>query len=134
MRKNKIKEKLKAEINIVPFTDVLLVLLVIFMVTTPLIIQGQIQVKLPRAQSGAQAKPQKPVTLTLTAAGKLYLNDAEVTFQDLPGFLTVAMKKREDKTVIINADRTAAHGQVVALLDAARLAGALKLAIATENK
>ena len=134
MRRTKIGEKLKAEINIVPFTDVLLVLLVIFMVTTPLIVQGQIHVKLPRAQSGSQASTQKPVTLTLTAAGKLYLNDAEVSFADLQGFLNTAMKNREDKTVIINADANSAHGKVVALLDAAKLAGAQKLAIATENK
>ena len=134
MRKTKIKERLKSEINIVPFTDVLLVLLVIFMVTTPLIVQGQIHVKLPRAQSGAQATPQKPVTLTLTAAGKLYLNDAEVGFQDVAGFLTEALKNREDKTVVINADQSVAHGKVVALLDAAKVAGATKLAIATENK
>jgi biopolymer transport protein TolR len=134
MRKIKAREKLRAEINIVPFTDVLLVLLVIFMVTTPLIVQGQIHVKLPRAQSGAQASPQKPVTLTLTAAGKLYLNDAEMSFPDLPGFLVTALKNREDKTVVINADTNSAHGKVVALLDAARLAGATKLAIATESK
>ena len=134
MRKTKIREKLKSEINIVPFTDVLLVLLVIFMVTTPLIVQGQIHIKLPRATSGAQTPPQKPVALTLTANGKLYLNDAEVTFQDLPGFLNTALKSREDKTVIINADQSAAHGKVVALLDAAKMAGATKLAIATENK
>jgi biopolymer transport protein TolR len=134
MRKTKLREKLKAEINIVPFTDVLLVLLVIFMVTTPLIIQGQIHVKLPRAQSGAPLTPEKPVTLTLTALGKLYLDDAEMSFQDLPSFLTEALKKREDKTVIINADANSTHGKVVALLDAAKLAGATKLAIATENK
>lgn len=134
MRKSRVREKLKSEINIVPFTDVLLVLLVIFMVTTPLIVQGQIQVKLPRASSGAQVPPMKPVTLTLLASGKLYLNDAEISMADLPGFLGQAMKNREDKTVIIMADTHAAHGKVVALLDAAKIAGATKLAISTENK
>lgn len=134
MRKSRIKERLKAEINIVPFTDVLLVLLVIFMVTTPLIVQGQIHVKLPTASSSVQAPPLKPVTLTLTATGKLYLNDAEVTFEDLPGFLTQALNGREDKTVVINADTNATHGKVVQLLDAAKLAGATRLAIATANK
>jgi biopolymer transport protein ExbD len=91
-------------------------------------------VKLPKASSASPNPPVKPVMLTLTAAGKLYLNDAEVTFQDLAGFLTTALKSREDKTVIINADQSAAHGKVVSLLDAARLAGASKLAIATESK
>jgi biopolymer transport protein TolR len=134
MRRTKIRERLKAEINIVPFTDVLLVLLVIFMVTTPLIVQGQIHVKLPRASSSSPAPLEKPVTLTLTAPGKLYLNDAEVTFEDLPGLLTEALKNRDDKTVVINADQSSAHGKVVQLLDAAKNAGASRLAIATESK
>lgn len=133
MRKSKIQERLKAEINIVPFTDVLLVLLIIFMVTTPLIIQGQIQVKLPKATSQAPLE-MKPVVLTLTSLGKLYLNDGEISFQDLPTLLAVSMKNRGDKTVVINADKSSAHGKVVALLDAAKAAGATKLAIATENK
>jgi biopolymer transport protein ExbD len=117
----------------VPFTDVLLVLLIIFMVTTPLIIQGQIQVKLPKATSQAPLEL-KPVVLTLTSLGKLYLNDGEISFQDLPQLLAGALKSREDKTVVINADKSSAHGKVVALLDAAKAAGATKLAIATENK
>ena len=125
-------ERLKAEINIVPFTDVLLVLLIIFMVTTPLIIQGQIQVKLPKASSQAPLE-MKPVVLTLTSLGKLYLNDGEISFQDLPALLSGALKGREDKTVVINADKSSAHGKVVTLLDAAKAAGANKLAIATEN-
>lgn len=133
MRKSKIQERLKAEINIVPFTDVLLVLLIIFMVTTPLIIQGQIQVKLPKATSQAPLE-MKPVVLTLTSLGKLYLNDGEISFQDLPTLLTASLKNRGDKTVVINADKSSAHGKVVALLDAAKAAGATKLAIATENK
>jgi biopolymer transport protein ExbD len=133
MRRTKIRERLKAEINIVPFTDVLLVLLIIFMVTTPLIIQGQVQVKLPKASSQAPLET-KPVVLTLTSLGKLYLNDSEVGFDDLPSLLTQALKQSADKTVVINADQSSTHGKVVSLLDAARAAGASKLAIATQNK
>ncbi|MES2201085.1 MAG: biopolymer transporter ExbD [candidate division FCPU426 bacterium] len=133
MRRTRSRERLKAEINIVPFTDVLLVLLVIFMVTTPLIIQGQIQVKLPKAASQA-ARPSKPVVLTLTTLGKLYLNDGEISMQELPPMLAAALKASPDKTVIINADKSSSHGRVVALMDAAMAAGAVKLAIATENK
>jgi biopolymer transport protein TolR len=134
MRKTRVKERLRAEINIVPFTDVLLVLLVIFMVTTPLIVQGQIHVKLPSASSASPATPVRPVTLTLTATGKLYLNDAEVSMDQLPSFLSSALKDRDDKTVVINADTNSTHGRVVELLDAARTAGATRLAIATQNK
>ncbi len=133
MKNSRLLDRPKAEINIVPFTDVLLVLLVIFMVTTPLIIQGQINVRLPKAGSQAGAEL-KPVVLSLTAQGKLFLGDGEISFADLPKFLDQALKGRTERTVVINADQSAAHGRVVALLDAAKAAGATKLAIATQNK
>ena len=132
MRKPDRKRKLVSDINIVPFTDVLLVLLVIFMVTTPLIVQGQIQVKLPKASAQSSASV-RPVVLTLTAQGRLFLADQEVSFQDLLTLLTPLMRDRADKQVIINADRSVTHGRVVELMDLAKQAGAERLAIATES-
>jgi biopolymer transport protein TolR len=131
MRKISAKRKLVSDINIVPFTDVLLVLLVIFMVTTPLIVQGQIQVKLPKAS--AQSSPSlRPLVVTLTAQGRLFLADQEVSLQDLPTLLGPRLKERSDKMVIINADRSVTHGRVVTVMDLAKQAGAERLAIATE--
>lgn len=131
MRKPERRRKLVSDINIVPFTDVLLVLLVIFMVTTPLIVQGRIQVKLPASSAQADAQL-APITITLTAAGAYFLGDQQVTLQDLPSLLGQAMKARQDKTVIIRADRSVTHGMVVNLMDLSRRSGAEKLAIATE--
>jgi biopolymer transport protein TolR len=131
MRKPERRRKLVTDINIVPFTDVLLVLLVIFMVTTPLIVQGRIQVKLPKSSAQADAQLQ-PVTLTLTAAGAQFLGDQQVSVQDLPALLGAALRDRADKTVVIRADRSVTHGKVVELMDLARRSGAEKLAIATE--
>ncbi len=133
MRKPERRRKLVTDINIVPFTDVLLVLLVIFMVTTPLIVQGRIQVKLPKSSAQADAQLQ-PVTLTLTAAGAQFLGDQQVSEQDLPALLGAALRDRADKTVIIRADRSVTHGRVVELMDLARRSGADKLAIATEAR
>lgn len=132
MRKPGRSRKLVSDINIVPFTDVLLVLLVIFMVTTPLIVQGQIQVKLPKAAAGAPQAPARPLVVTLTAQGRLFLADQEVSLQDLPSLLAPALKQRLDKQVVINADRSVTHGRVVAVMDLAKQAGAEKLAIATD--
>jgi biopolymer transport protein TolR len=131
MRKIDRQRKLVSDINIVPFTDVLLVLLVIFMVTTPLIVQGQIQVKLPKASATSEARLQ-PLVLTLTAQGRVFLSDQEVNLQDLPALLTPALRARSDKQVIIQADRSVTHGRVVAVMDLARRSGAERLAIATE--
>jgi biopolymer transport protein ExbD len=133
MRKIECRRKLVSEINIVPFTDVLLVLLVIFMVTTPLIVQGHIQVKLPRSSATADSQAQ-PLTVTLTAEGHLFLGDQEVVERDLAALLGSALKLRTDKLVVIRADRSVTHGRVVELMDLARQSGAERLAIATEAK
>ena len=131
MRRIERRRKLVSDINIVPFTDVLLVLLVIFMVTTPLIVQGQIQVKLPKASATAEAKL-APLVVTLTAQGRVFLADQEVSLQDLASLLAPALRARSDKQVVIQADRAVTHGRVVAIMDISRQAGADRLAIATE--
>jgi biopolymer transport protein ExbD len=121
-----------SEINMVPFTDVVLVLLVIFMVTTPLLIQGQIKVKLPRAASATETQAPPP-TVTITAEGRVYLKDKEVLVEQLPTLLKQELAKTSDKSVIISADRAATHGKVVQVLDAAKQAGAERLGIATDQ-
>lgn len=132
MRKISRTRKIVSDINIVPFTDVLLVLLVIFMVTTPLIVQGQIQVRLPKATATAQ--PQlRPVVVTLTAQGRVFLSDQEVSLGQVQALLAMALRDRADKQVVIQADRSVTHGRVVAIMDLARRAGAERLAIATEG-
>jgi len=132
MWKPKHRRAVSAEINMVPFTDVVLVLLVIFMVTTPLIVQGQIHVRLPKASTqGAEALP--PVTVTVTSDGRLFIRDQEVMLDQLSALLKGAMGKQAEKAVIINADRAALHGRVVQVLDAAKAAGAERLGIATDQ-
>jgi biopolymer transport protein TolR len=121
-----------SEINMVPFTDVVLVLLVIFMITTPLLIQGQIKVKLPRAASAPETQAPPP-TVIITAEGRVYIKDQEVLVEQLPTLLRQQLALTSDKTVIISADRAATHGKVVQVLDAAKQAGAEKLGIATDQ-
>ncbi len=131
MRRPERRRKLVSDINIVPLTDVLLVLLVIFMVTTPLIVQGSIQVKLPKSSALADAQSQ-PVTLTLTVGGRLFLGDQQVSREDLPTLLKEALASRADKLVVIRADAACTHGSVVDLMDLAHRCGAQRLAIATQ--
>lgn len=130
MKPLRLRRKLMSEINMVPFTDVVLVLLIIFMVTTPLILQGQVKVKLPKAGSSADTTL-RPLTVTLTSANKVFVNDTQVPFKQLGRLLADELKKRRDKTVIINGDRGARHGNIVRILDIARESGAGRLAIAT---
>ena len=120
-----------SEINMVPFTDVVLVLLVIFMVTTPFLFKGDFQVKLPKV---AAPSPQLPetITLTLTQGDKLYLNDKETTLDALGGQLQALTEKNPQALVMINADKNVSHGSVAAVLSQAYQAGVTKVGIAVE--
>mgnify|MGYP001614828742 CR=1 FL=1 len=121
--------KMMAEINITPLTDVALVLLIIFMVTTPFIVQGGLAVKLPNAA----ARPTEPdaLTITLTRDGTLALGPDRVSRETLPQMLR-AQARRGDRMVVIKADAAVPHGDVVGVLDQVREAGFTRLAIATQ--
>ena len=122
-----------AEINITPFTDVVLVLLVIFMVTSPLIMQAGIPVKLPKTETVSDVS-QAGLTIVLTREGKIYFNDIEVDKSRLESSLKNRLLNDPNLLVIIKADAMAYHGAVVEILDIAKTLGVKRLAIATEAK
>ncbi len=121
-----------AEINITPLTDVMLVLLVIFMVTAPLIITESFKVNLPKALSSGAEKG-KGAVISISAAGLVALNGAQVEIGDLTALLRQEFERTGDKNVIIMADGMSLHNVVVKALDAARLSGAERMSIATER-
>jgi biopolymer transport protein ExbD len=126
------KTKLVAEINMVPFTDVVLVLLVIFMVTTPFLFQGAFQVKLPKVAAPSPNLPET-ITLTITQGDKIYLNDKEVSLDMLVPQLQLAMKQKPAALVMINADKNVSHGTVTGVMSKAYMAGVTKMGIAVEQ-
>ena len=132
MRRYRPEHKIISEINVTPLTDVALVLLVIFMVTTPLILQGGINVKLPSAVT-ADTSPQRNITVTITVDRKIFINERPTDANSVQPLLEDMLKFEKDKTVIINADKDVSHGFVVMVMDAAKKAGALKMAIAAEK-
>lgn len=118
-----------AEINITPLTDVFLVLLIIFMVTTPLIMSAGLKIKMPRTEA-LPSLNERDVIIGVTSDQRYFVNDAEVPRDRLTDYL-----KELDvvsKVVVVQADQDLPHRVVVATLDAAKLAGAEKLAIATQ--
>jgi len=125
------KSKLIAAINMVPFTDLVLVLLVIFMVTTPFLFQGNFQVKLPKVAAPSPNLPET-ITLTVTEGDKIYLNDKEIAPEDLVNQLSALVRTKPDALVMINADKNVSHGTVVGVMSKAYLAGITKLGIAVE--
>ena len=120
-----------SEINVTPFVDVMLVLLVIFMVTAPMMQQG-IDVDLPETTTQPLRVRSEPLILTVKKDGKYYLARKEIPVAELRPKLEAIFEGRDTKEIFLRADRDAAYKLVVAALAAAREAGATKLGMVTE--
>jgi biopolymer transport protein TolR len=119
-----------AEINIVPLVDVVLVLLLIFMLTAPMMYRG-IDVNLPRAAAKPTAVEERLV-LTVTRERTLFLNDKRIAPGGLEGSLRDAFRNRTDKTLYLKADAGLSYGAVVETMDMVRRAGIERLGMVTE--
>ena len=120
-----------SEINITPFTDVVLVLLIIFMVSTPLLLQPSIKIKLPKAGS-TEAGSGRNVTIMINAAGQVYLKNREIELESLKAELSAQAASDPDVAVVINADKQVVYDKIVQVLDISKQAGVRKLALAIE--
>jgi biopolymer transport protein ExbD len=118
-----------AEINITPLTDVFLVLLIIFMVTTPLIMTAGLKIKMPRTHA-LPSLTERDVIIAVTSDERYFVNNVETPRERLGDYLREL--KLDGKLVVVQADKGLTHGVVVNVLDTAKAAGADKLAIATE--
>jgi biopolymer transport protein ExbD len=116
------------DINITPFVDIILVVLIIFMVTATYIVAPSIKVNLPDAATGENTE-QSSLGLTLTAEGKLYLNGEVVTEDHLREVIRSEKARNKDVVCLIAADKTVMHGDVVHLIDVVRQEGVAKFAI-----
>jgi biopolymer transport protein TolR len=119
-----------AEINIIPLVDVVLVLLLIFMLTAPMMYRG-IDVNLPRAAARPTAVEERMV-LTVTKDRALYLNDKRIAPGGLEAQLRAAFQGRRDKTLYLKADAGLAYGAVIETMDQVRRAGIDRLGMVTE--
>lgn len=126
------KDSIKSDINITPFTDVVLVLLIIFMITTPMIMQSGIKVKLPKSTTG-QTEREKKAILTLTQDEKLYLNDQIIEMKALKDALKKIVEEKPDANVIIKADKEIKYSLVIKVLDIARQAGVVKFLLSVDR-
>jgi biopolymer transport protein TolR len=120
-----------AEINVTPFVDVVLVLLIIFMVTAPMMQQG-IDVDLPETTTQNLRVRNEPLIITVKKDGSYFLANTTVTEKELGAKLSAILAGLDDKGVFLRADKAANYGSVVKALAAARLAGATKLGMVTE--
>jgi len=137
MKRKFVKQKLVAEINITPFTDVILVLLVIFMITTPLISQTRIKINLPEAKSGqslSEGNRQTQVDITITREGLVYLENKLVTRNELKKQINVIHRDNPGLSVIVHSDKFVRFQEIVNVLDSLNELGINKLNIATTTE
>ena len=115
-----------SQINVTPLVDVMLVLLVIFMVTAPIIQQG-VQVNLPQTKASAIVGSEEPLIVTVAKDGKIYLNDNVVSLADLGTKLTAIKKLQSDKQVYLRADQDVRYGTIMKTIAEIKQAGIEKL-------
>ena len=119
-----------AEINVTPFVDVMLVLLVIFMVTAPMMTTG-VSLDLPRGDGQAMEDSDRAVDISIDARSKIYLGDSVIQPDALVKKLQAMQKSNPDLKVVISGDRATSYGQVIELMSLLRLAGISKVGLKT---
>jgi biopolymer transport protein TolR len=128
--------KMMGEINVVPYIDVMLVLLIIFMVTAPMLSAG-IQVDLPKAAAEPLPPDLEPLVLSIDAEGSMYLNIGDATTpQEAERVLeavSAALRREPERPVLVKADRAVEYGRVVEGMVLLQQAGAQKVGFATES-
>jgi biopolymer transport protein TolR len=127
-----------AEINVVPYIDVMLVLLIIFMVTAPMLMQG-VKVDLPVASTDpVENQDPEPLIISIKSSGELFLNlgsgeDISVSLATIKQRVSVIMRRNPQKPVLVWGDKAVAYGEVVTLMTALQQAGAPSVGLVTEN-
>jgi biopolymer transport protein ExbD len=138
MKRRERNSRLIADINIAPFTDVILVLLIIFMVTTPFIYRSSIKIALPQVSQNEGVTESKDINITITSNGDVYLENQRYNLRlDLKLFkfkLQEYAKKYKDPAIIISGDRSVKYDYVVQVVDMASRIGIKHLILATEVK
>jgi biopolymer transport protein TolR len=125
------KGRFMGEINVVPLVDVMLVLLIIFMVTAPMMVQG-LDVKLPETTAGTLKQSDELLVLTVTKEGKLFLDEFPVGIEGLSEKLAGIVARKPQTNVYLRADKDVPYGVVIRLMAAARKAGIANLGMVTE--
>ena len=125
------EEKVMAEINITPLTDIFLVLLIIFMVTSTALTRAGIGVNLPEAKAAGALTEQKRVVVRVTRDGSIHVGDQTINADNLEAELAKQLAGDRDATVVMEGDQQALLGEAVTVLDAAKKAGAAHISIAT---
>ncbi len=120
-----------AQINVTPLVDVMLVLLVIFMVTAPILQQG-VEVSLPKVKAAALRGEEQQFVVSITRGQEIYLNDTKLTVAELTSKLQAIAAERPDRQVFIRADEEVPYGEVIKTMAAIKAAGIENVGMVTQ--
>ncbi len=120
-----------AEINVTPMVDVMLVLLVVFMITAPLLTTG-VAVDLPRTDSTALPGQDEPLSVTVAADGLIYIQESVIELEQLGPRLVAIAERKPDMRVFVRGDRKVDYGRIMAVVAAINRAGITKVALVTD--
>ena len=121
-----------SEINVTPFVDVMLVLLIVFMVTAPLLTVG-IPVDLPKVKASALTDQKDPIEITLNVEGDIYIGDSLVEPENLIPRLNAITEQNTEARIYIRGDRVIAYGRIMEVMSIINSAGYVKVALITQN-
>ena len=130
--KNTKRYALMSEINVTPFVDVMLVLLIVFMVTAPLLTVG-IPVDLPKVKANALTDQKDPLEITVKLDGSVYLGESLVKVENLISRLNAITDKNTQARIYVRGDRVVAYGRVMEIMSLINTAGYVKVALVTQN-
>lgn len=120
------------EINVTPFVDVMLVLLIIFMVTAPLITQG-VDINLPEVESKAISENNEPIQVGITKSGQVFMQDTSVTLKEIGPKLAAIKATRPEISVLLRADKDVDYGRVMQVMAALQKAGIINIGLENQT-
>ena len=122
-----------ADINVTPLVDVMLVLLIVFMITAPMLAAGM-KVTLPQATTAQPLKPREPVVISIAKEGQLQVNGHDVVAELLVDTVRAHLAGAEDQTIQLRGDQAAPYGSIIAVMDQLARHGLVKIAIVTDGR
>ena len=132
-RGDRFRHRPMSEINVTPFVDVMLVLLVVFMITAPLLTVG-VPVDLPKAQAQAIPGQDEPLTISVNKAGTIYLQETEIAIGELVPRLSAIAKRKTDTRIFIRGDSGINYGRVMEVMGTITAAGFTRVALLADSR
>ena len=120
-----------AEINVTPFVDVMLVLLIVFMITAPLLTVG-VPVDLPKTEAKTISDPEEPLVISVNAAGEIYLQDSQIEIENLVPRLVAITENKPDTRIFVRGDQSISYGQIMEVMGTVNFAGFKRVALIAE--